>query len=179
MKIARFRTEDLPRSWGAGGEVEGLTNRCDSNLDERFLDPFDVGMDQVYPTDRESQLLSVLRHFRSGDFAAKRDGSVNAFNFDPRLPSSWIAPEGAPYSGREGEVGEGRRDGETDGRLHPFVSFLCVWLWLAWDTQSLGQKLLRTVRKIFHVERQPENFFHCSSVQAPVSASATTGHRPQ
>ena len=153
MKIARFRTEDLPRSWGAGGEVEGLTNRCDSNLDERFLDPFDVGMDQVYPTDRESQLLSVLRHFRSGDFAAKRDGSVNAFNFDPRLPSSWIAPEGAPYSGRESEVGEGRRDGETDGRLHPFrVLSLCLAV-VGVGYAIAGPKIVKSDSGDFHVKR--------------------------
>jgi hypothetical protein len=164
---------------GASGEAEGLAKRCDSNLDERFLGPFDVGMHQVDPTHRESQLLSVLRHFCSWNFTAERDGSVNAFNFDPRLPGPWIAPQRAPYSGRESEIGEGRRDGETDGRLHPFVSFLCVWLWLAWEMQSLGQKLLRAVLEIFMLSDQPENFFHGSSAQTLLSTLATAGTRQQ
>ena len=39
---------------GASGDVEEISDWRDSNLDERFLDPFDVGMDQVYAADRES-----------------------------------------------------------------------------------------------------------------------------
>ena len=81
-------------------------------------------MDQVYPADRESELLSAQSHFRFWNFAVKRDGSINAFNFDPALPSARIALQRAPYSGREGKVGEGRRDRGTDSRFHPFVSFL-------------------------------------------------------
>jgi hypothetical protein len=86
-------------------------------------------MDQVYPADRESELLSTQSCFRLRNFATKRDGSINAFDLDPALPSPRITVQRAPYASREGKVGEGGRDGGTDNRFHPFVSFLFMQMW--------------------------------------------------
>jgi len=99
-----------------------IAGRRESNLDERFVVPFDIGVDQVYSADCERELLSAQNRLRFWSFAPELDGPIKAFNFDPALPSPRIALERAPHSGREGKVGEGGRDWGTAGRFHPFVS---------------------------------------------------------
>jgi hypothetical protein len=43
------------------GKWRGLAiaGRRNLNLDERFLDPFDIGMNEVYAADGERELLSA------------------------------------------------------------------------------------------------------------------------
>jgi len=94
-----------------------IAGRRESNLDERFVVPFDIGVDQVYSADCERELLSAQNRLRFWSFAPELDGPIKAFNFDPAVPSPRIALERTPHSGREGKVGEGGRDWGTAGRL--------------------------------------------------------------
>jgi hypothetical protein len=61
MKIAQFRREGLPHSRRARGGIERLLLPGGENqtLKSTSENHFDVGMDQVYPADRESDLLST------------------------------------------------------------------------------------------------------------------------
>jgi len=82
------------KSWGFA-----TTGRRDSNLDERLLHPFDVGMYQIDSAHRERKLLGTQSRLRSWNFAAERDGAVNALNFDSAPPGPRIALQRTPYSG--------------------------------------------------------------------------------
>jgi hypothetical protein len=130
-------------------------------------------MDQVYSADGQSYLLSAKSHFRFWNFAAEHNGSINASNVDPAVPSPGIALQRAPYSSREGKVGEGGRDRGADSRFHPFLSFLHVWNVVEPDEQSVGQKLLMTVREIFLLWNTLRIFFTGFLLQA--SGPAITG----
>jgi hypothetical protein len=83
----------------------------------------------------------------------------------------------APYSGREGKVGEGGRDVGTDNRFHALVSFLFMFRCGQVPPAITGPEIVKGGCGDFHPEQYPENFFHGFSAQLLFTVSATTGHR--